>query len=63
MSVAGLCGVCNQAEATFVCDRCGTQVCETHYDSSLGVCSECATEIRASQGESSEDVDPEHINR
>lgn len=63
MSVSGLCGICDRAEATHVCDRCGTQVCETHYDAALGVCSECATDIRASRGEASEHVDPEDINR
>lgn len=55
MSVAGLCGVCERAEAKYVCDRCGTPVCEDHHDRALGVCADCAAQIRASRGDRSDD--------
>lgn len=51
MSVAGLCGVCERAEATYVCDRCGTPVCDAHYDRRLNLCTNCASEVRQSRGE------------
>lgn len=51
MSVAGLCGICERDEATYVCDRCGTPVCDAHYDKSIGLCTNCASEVRASRGE------------
>jgi DNA-directed RNA polymerase subunit RPC12/RpoP len=54
MSVAGLCGVCERAEAKYVCDRCGTPVCEDHHDHELGLCSKCAAQVRASRGEGSD---------
>ncbi|MFB6113114.1 MAG: hypothetical protein ABEJ58_03295 [Halodesulfurarchaeum sp.] len=42
MSVAGLCQVCESAEARFSCTRCGQLVCEEHFDQELGLCLECA---------------------
>ena len=51
MSVAGLCGVCERGEANYVCERCGTPVCEEHYDRQLSLCSKCATEVRAGRGD------------
>lgn len=51
MSVTGLCGICGRARATFVCERCGTPVCDEHYDTKLGLCSKCAAEVRAGRGE------------
>ncbi|WP_435099779.1 hypothetical protein [Halarchaeum sp. P4] len=50
MSVTGLCQICESAEARFACDRCGAVVCRAHYDAELGVCAECASEQRRSQG-------------
>lgn len=51
MSVAGLCGMCERAQATYVCDRCGAPVCDTHYDTSVGVCTDCASEVKSGRGE------------
>ncbi|MFB6201252.1 MAG: hypothetical protein ABEI98_04505 [Halorhabdus sp.] len=45
MSVTGLCAVCGEGDAECTCDRCGSIVCERHYDFSLGYCVECAGEV------------------
>lgn len=50
MSVTGLCQLCESAQAQFACDRCGTVVCDVHYDSGLGLCTECAQEVRSTEG-------------
>jgi len=42
MSVTGICQICESAEATFACDRCGRVVCDAHYDRETGLCTECA---------------------
>jgi len=46
MSVSGLCEVCQQPAVDHTCDRCGNLVCDRHFDSELGVCSECIVEVR-----------------
>jgi hypothetical protein len=42
MSVSGLCGICESAEARFRCESCGTLVCGSHYDREASVCVACA---------------------
>lgn len=54
MSVSGLCQVCERAEARHSCPRCGRLVCGTHYDSEMGYCTVCATEIRQARGDTGE---------
>jgi hypothetical protein len=44
MSVSGLCGICEAAEARYSCHRCGGLVCVAHYDRDAGLCTECAKE-------------------
>lgn len=51
MSVTGLCQICESAQAQFACDRCGSVVCDVHYDSELGLCSECAQDVRSKRVE------------
>lgn len=60
MSVAGLCGICERAEATYVCDRCGNPVCEAHYDKQLGLCTDCAAQVRAGRGETDRESESQH---
>jgi hypothetical protein len=50
MSVTGLCQLCERGQAQFACDRCGTVVCDDHYDSATGLCTECAQEVRGGGG-------------
>jgi hypothetical protein len=50
MSVTGLCQICEN-QAQFACDRCGTVVCDVHYDSGLGLCTECAQDVRGGERE------------
>ncbi|WP_135663840.1 zinc finger HIT domain-containing protein [Halorhabdus rudnickae] len=45
MSATGLCAVCGEGNAEYTCDRCGSLVCERHYEPSLGYCVECAGEV------------------
>ena len=45
MSTAGLCAVCGEGNAEYICDRCGSLVCERHYEPSLGYCVECTGEV------------------
>ncbi|MFB6134727.1 MAG: zinc finger HIT domain-containing protein [Halanaeroarchaeum sp.] len=42
MSVEGLCHVCERGPARYACERCGSLVCENHYDRETGLCSGCA---------------------
>jgi len=64
MSVSGLCQVCEAAEATHDCDRCGKLVCSEHWDRDSGICVECAAELggdverRTPSGPGAEDVRP-----
>ena len=52
MSVSGVCQLCETGQAQFSCDRCGAIVCEAHYDSATGFCTECAAEVRGGPGDS-----------
>lgn len=45
MSVSGLCEICERGEVDHACDRCGALVCDDHYDTTLGLCVECAAEV------------------
>lgn len=49
MSVTGLCQICEQKEAIHQCTRCGALVCKDHYDSSTGLCTDCATGLGAGE--------------
>lgn len=49
MSVTGLCQICESAEADHTCDRCGAVVCDSHFDSQRGICSQCLTELPSGQ--------------
>jgi hypothetical protein len=42
MSVEGLCQICEREPARHACERCGSLVCETHYDRATGLCLDCA---------------------
>ena len=46
MSFTGVCQVCESAEGRHSCDRCGSLVCDVHYDEELGVCTQCAAAVR-----------------
>lgn len=41
MSVEGLCAICESSTADYGCDLCGRMVCETHYETDTGMCTEC----------------------
>jgi hypothetical protein len=41
MSVAGLCQVCEAAQARHACPRCGRAVCDDHWDDAASACSVC----------------------
>jgi len=45
MSVSGLCGICETAEATHRCDRCGNVVCDDHFDATTGYCTDCMRQL------------------
>jgi len=45
MSVAGLCEICTDGRVDFTCPRCGSLVCDDHYDEETGLCVECAAEV------------------
>ncbi|MEF8757287.1 MAG: hypothetical protein V5A33_03515 [Halobacteriales archaeon] len=46
MSISGLCQICEGAEATHRCDRCGNFVCDDHFDAGTGYCSDCLRQVR-----------------
>lgn len=54
MSVTGLCDVCGRENIDHTCDRCGSLVCEKHYEPSVGYCVECAGEVGVSDPASSD---------
>lgn len=58
MSAEGLCAVCGRDGAGYTCDRCGSLVCERHYEASVGFCVECAGEVGAG-GQPNGDDQPE----
>lgn len=45
MSVASPCEVCQRAAVEHTCDRCGTLVCEDHYEEATGFCVECTGDV------------------
>lgn len=45
MSVSGLCQICEAAEATYDCNRCGALVCTEHWNRESGLCVECMAEV------------------
>jgi len=53
MSVTTLCQICEAAVASDRCDQCGTLVCRSHYVDEYGLCTECAADIRPSDGRNS----------
>ncbi|ODR83456.1 hypothetical protein BG842_09025 [Haladaptatus sp. W1] len=55
MSVTGLCQICEAAEATHDCDRCGALVCDEHWNRQSGFCVECAAELGVGEGGSTPD--------
>lgn len=42
MSVQGLCRICERAPVDHQCPRCGSPVCADHYETGVGVCTNCA---------------------
>ncbi|MFB6104613.1 MAG: hypothetical protein ABEJ57_05945 [Halobacteriaceae archaeon] len=46
MSTTTLCQICETAPATQRCGRCGSMVCESHYDEEAGLCTACAADSR-----------------
>jgi hypothetical protein len=46
MSVSGLCEICHRPDVEHTCNRCGKLVCDEHFVESLGVCTDCASEVR-----------------
>ncbi|MFC7028587.1 hypothetical protein ACFQJ5_15120 [Halomicroarcula sp. GCM10025324] len=58
MSVSGLCAVCNHSDVEHTCDRCGSLVCDKHWDAETGFCVECASEVcPPARGETSDSED------
>lgn len=45
MSIAGLCQICESAEANHRCERCVSLVCTAHYDAASGYCRDCKVEL------------------
>jgi uncharacterized membrane protein/DNA-directed RNA polymerase subunit RPC12/RpoP len=41
-----LCQICNSSPAMYVCQSCGKQVCETHFDTHRWKCSDCLSKIQ-----------------
>jgi hypothetical protein len=64
VSVSGTCQICEQRSADHQCERCGALVCDRHYDAAHGLCSECAAETGADDGDGADrsgpDPDSEH---
>ncbi|MFW5895997.1 MAG: hypothetical protein ACOCUA_01285 [archaeon] len=45
MSISGLCQICEAAEASHRCDRCGNLVCDDHFEATRGYCVDCVRQI------------------
>ncbi|ELY67766.1 hypothetical protein [Natrinema versiforme] len=58
MSVSGLCQICESRPAQERCSNCGTLACEVHFEDSMDLCADCASE--AQPGPGNDDVE---INR
>lgn len=62
MSVSGLCDICGTPGVDHTCDRCGQLVCDRHFEASLGVCTECASEVgRPTDPTRSQDPDHDDV--
>jgi hypothetical protein len=46
MSAETLCQICEAAPASHQCRRCGALVCDDHYDREIGLCVDCAAQVR-----------------
>jgi len=42
MSVSGLCAICEADRAERSCTRCGSIVCEKHFERARGMCTSCS---------------------
>lgn len=62
MSVSGPCTLCTTNDVVDSCDRCGALVCDDHYDSRTGWCTECANELNTRQ-DAGEQPEPEDTYR
>ncbi|MFB6111817.1 MAG: zinc finger HIT domain-containing protein [Halobacteriaceae archaeon] len=47
MSVDSLCQICQAARADYRCDRCGTMVCEAHFDRDRQRCAACLADTES----------------
>ncbi|MFB1065768.1 hypothetical protein [Natrinema sp. H-ect4] len=50
MSVSGLCQICESRPAQERCSNCGTLVCAIHYEDSMGLCADCASQAQPGPG-------------
>jgi len=57
MSVAGICEICEDAQAVDRCERCGAVVCREHLAEGLGYCTSCAAEVQGQSEEPTEGGD------
>lgn len=51
MSVSSNCEICLSGEVEHTCSRCAQLVCDDHYDSETGLCTECVSEVSSGQGD------------
>ncbi|WP_226007835.1 hypothetical protein [Natrinema salinisoli] len=58
MSVSGLCQICESRPAQEQCSNCGTFACEVHFEETMDLCADCASQ--AQPGPGNDDVE---INR
>lgn len=65
MSTTGLCSICDAPDADRVCDRCGSLVCDEHFDDEVGFCVECVGELgrgRDRGGDRSDEDRPDGVD-
>lgn len=59
-----MCTVCDAADADRLCDRCGSLVCDDHFDDEVGYCVACAAELGSgpADGDQSDEDLPDGVD-
>ncbi|PSP60199.1 hypothetical protein BRC73_03420 [Halobacteriales archaeon QH_7_66_37] len=62
MSLSGNCEICGLPSVEFSCDRCGSLVCDDHFEADVGLCTECRAEVGGTGGVPAGEDPPDDVD-